>query len=263
MQHGVQVIHAAFLQRVVWRTRRGPRDFACSAAFRRANGLCNSVQGVPWEGVKKTGANPMVSLVSVISVNLISLASPRVDSARVLATTATTPASVNASVDVGATSSRSMPSSIVATAARFLGTRYRLGGTSPSAFDCSGFVRYVFARHGVTLPRTAKEQSVAGHSIVVGPDSLRVGDLLFFRTTRGRASHVAIYAGNGRIIHASSGSRRIRYDDLGSARGRWFIEHLTSVRRILDDSGIGNVESGIEGGAAEVSRLRLMTRATG
>jgi cell wall-associated NlpC family hydrolase len=134
-----------------------------------------------------------------------------------------------------------MPSGIVATAARFVGTRYRLGGTSPSAFDCSGFVRYVFARHGVALPRTAKEQSVAGHSIVVGLDSLRVGDLLFFRTNRGRASHVAIYAGNGRILHASAGSRRIRYDDLGSARGRWFIEHLTAVRRVLNDDSVSIV----------------------
>jgi hypothetical protein len=60
-----------------------------------------------------------------------------------------------------------------------------------------------------------------------------VGDLLFFRTPRGRASHVAIYAGNGRIIHASSGSRRVRYDDLASARGRWFVERLTAVRRVL------------------------------
>jgi cell wall-associated NlpC family hydrolase len=156
-----------------------------------------------------------------------------------------------------------MPNVIVTTATRLLGTRYRLGGTSPRAFDCSGFVRYVFARHGVALPRTASEQSMVGSPVAVGPDSLRVGDLLFFRTTRGRASHVAIYAGNGRIIHASAGSRRIRYDDLDSARGRWFIEHLSSVRRILDDSGIGNGESGIEGAEAEVGRLRLTTRTTG
>ena len=79
----------------------------------------------------------------------------------------------------------------------------------------------------------SSEQSAAGHSIVVGVDSLAIGDLLFFRTRRGRASHVAIYAGDGRIIHASAGSRRVRYDDLASARGRWFIEHLSSVRRVV------------------------------
>ena len=119
------------------------------------------------------------------------------------------------------------------TASRYLGTRYRFGGTKPGAFDCSGFVRYVYARHGIALPRTATDQSVVGHSIVVGLDSVAVGDLLFFATKRGRWTHVAIYAGNGRIIHASAGSRRVRYDDLDSPRGRWFIEHLSSVRRVI------------------------------
>ena len=164
----------------------------------------------------------MLSLVSVISVNLISaVARPDPDSALLRAATRVSSAS-----DAAAPAE----AQLLATARRYLGTRYRLGGTKPSAFDCSGFVRFVFARHGVQLPRTAREQAGSGHSIVVGPDSLRVGDLLFFRTKRGAASHVAIYAGGGRIIHASSGSRRVRYDDLASARGRWFIERLTSVR---------------------------------
>jgi len=166
----------------------------------------------------------MLSLVSVISVNLISaVARPDPDSALLRAATRVSSAS-----DAVAPEAQ-----LLATAKRYLGTRYRLGGTKPSAFDCSGFVRFVFARHGVQLPRTAREQAGIGQRIVVGPDSLRVGDLLFFRTKRGAASHVAIYAGGGRIIHASSGSRRVRYDDLASARGRWFIERLTSVRRVL------------------------------
>jgi peptidoglycan DL-endopeptidase CwlO len=165
----------------------------------------------------------MLSIVSVISVNLITLAATGVagigsDSSRTTA---------------AATSVTAPRSAIVATAARYLGARYRFGGVKPGAFDCSGFVRYVFARHGVTLPRTAREQATVGYSVAIGADSLRVGDLLFFRTKRGRASHVAMYAGNGRIIHASAGSRRIRYDDLDSPRGRWFIEHLSSVRRVL------------------------------
>ena len=166
----------------------------------------------------------MLSLVSVISVNLISaVARPDPDSALLRAATRVSSAS-----DAVAPEAQ-----LLATAKRYLGTRYRLGGTKPSAFDCSGFVRFVFARHGVQLPRTAREQAGIGQRIVVGPDSLRVGDLLFFRTKRGAASHVAIYAGGGRIIHASSGSRRVRYDDLASPRGRWFIERLTSVRRVL------------------------------
>ena len=170
----------------------------------------------------------MLSLVSVISANLIaSSASVSIDSTR-------ESASPVAAIE-----------QIAATATRYVGTRYRLGGTTPRAFDCSGFVRYVFRRHGVELPRTAREQADVGHLIVVGVDSLRVGDLLFFRTPRGRASHVAIYLGDGKIIHASSGSHRVRYDDLSSARGKWFAEHLSSVRRIYGDSGLANRDAGL------------------
>jgi len=157
----------------------------------------------------------MLSLLSVISASLIaSSAAVSKDSTRESATPA-------AAIE-----------QIATTATHYLGTRYRFGGTTPRAFDCSGFVRYVFRRHGVELPRTAREQADVGHLIVVGLDSLRVGDLMFFRTARGRASHVAIYLGDGKIIHASSGSRRVRYDDLASARGRWFAEHLSAVRRV-------------------------------
>jgi peptidoglycan DL-endopeptidase CwlO len=124
-------------------------------------------------------------------------------------------------------------------------------------------VRYVFARHGVTLPRTAREQATVGYSVAIGADSLRVGDLLFFRTKRGRASHVAMYAGNGRIIHASAGSRRIRYDDLDSPRGRWFIEHLSSVRRVLSPDAErpdAAVDATVQ---SEVGLVRALTRVGG
>ncbi len=181
----------------------------------------------------------MLSIVSAISVSLIVSANPA-------SHPGTTPAARPAA-------------GIAATAARYLGTRYRLGGVKPGAFDCSGFVRYVFARHGIALPRTAREQATVGHPVVVGPDSLRVGDLLFFRTPRGRASHVAMYAGNGRIIHASSGSRRIRYDDLGSPRGRWFVEHLSSVRRVLD-SALDGQDTMATSSRSEVDLLRSLMR---
>jgi len=142
-------------------------------------------------------------------------------------------ASVSARPTISTPSNEARATGVLATASRYLGTRYRFGGTTPRAFDCSGFVRYVFARHGVVLPRTAREQFAVGEPVVGGLDSLRAGDLLFFRTRRGRAAHVAIYTGAGRIIHASAGSRRVRYDDLGSARGRWFIANLSGLRRVL------------------------------
>ena len=167
----------------------------------------------------------MLSVVSVLSVNLIAtIAGSRTDSARLAATSAR---------EAIAGSAVAAERRVLNTAKRYVGTRYRMGGTKPGAFDCSGFVRYVLAKHGVELPRTAREQSVVGQSVVVGVDSLRVGDLLFFRTSRGRAGHVAMYVGDGRIIHASAGSRRVRYDDLASPRGRWFAERLTGVRRVL------------------------------
>ena len=167
----------------------------------------------------------MLSVASVISVNLIAtIAGTRTDSARLVATS---------SAEERASSAVAVERRVLQTAKRYLGTRYRMGGTKPNAFDCSGFVRYVLAKHGVKLPRTAREQALVGDSIVVGLDSLRIGDLLFFRTSRGKAGHVAMYVGDGRIIHASAGSRRVRYDDLASPRGRWFAEHLTGVRRVL------------------------------
>lgn len=177
----------------------------------------------------------MMSFVSGLSVKLIALLvaaeGSGIDSARVVASTSSRV--VVSWNSTGSPAPATLERGIVKTASRYLGTRYRFGGTKPGAFDCSGFVRYVYARHGIALPRTATDQSVVGHSIVVGLDSVAVGDLLFFATKRGRWTHVAIYAGNGRIIHASAGSRRVRYDDLDSPRGRWFIEHLSSVRRVI------------------------------
>jgi len=178
----------------------------------------------------------MVSFVSGLSVNLIALLmnteGARIDSGRVVAPTSRPAVVASSANGVGSPTGAALERGIVKTATRYLGTRYRFGGTKPGAFDCSGFVRYVFARHGISLPRTATDQSGVGHPIVVGLDSVAVGDLLFFATKRGRSTHVAIYAGDGRIIHASAGSRRVRYDDLASPRGRWFIEHLSSIRRV-------------------------------
>jgi cell wall-associated NlpC family hydrolase len=119
---------------------------------------------------------------------------------------------------------------------QYVGIPYRYGGTSPTGgFDCSGFVQFVFRRNGVELPRTAREQGEAGRAAPRQATLLRPGDLMFF-DGRGRGiDHVAIYVGRGRIIHASAGSGRVRYDDLDSSRGRWFLRHHVASRRILAD----------------------------
>lgn len=85
-------------------------------------------------------------------------------------------------------------------ALRFLGVPYVFGGTSTTGFDCSGYVQHVFAMFGIHLPRTADAQFYAEHRT----HQLRPGDLVFFQTYDVGPSHVGIYLGHGRFVHASS-----------------------------------------------------------
>jgi cell wall-associated NlpC family hydrolase len=85
-------------------------------------------------------------------------------------------------------------------AMHYLGVPYVFGGTSSSGFDCSGFVQHVFAMLGIGLPRTADAQFDVGRPALGGP---RAGDLVFF-DTYGGVSHVGIYLGQGKFVHASS-----------------------------------------------------------
>jgi cell wall-associated NlpC family hydrolase len=140
------------------------------------------------------------------------------------------------------TSSRSEPattasaSAVLSTASGYVGTRYLYGGSSPqTGFDCSGFVQYVYRQNGVTLPRTSREQATAGRLLPPKLDGLRAGDLLFFSQRGDVVDHVAIYAGNDRIVHSSSSGGGVRFDDLTTPRGRWFRDRLVGVRRVLGD----------------------------
>jgi cell wall-associated NlpC family hydrolase len=93
-----------------------------------------------------------------------------------------------------------MAQALTRSALRFLGVPYAFGGTTASGFDCSGFVQHVFAMLGIGLPRTADLQYDVGHRAVGGPHP---GDLVFF-DTYGGVSHVGIYLGDGKFVHASS-----------------------------------------------------------
>ncbi len=96
---------------------------------------------------------------------------------------------------------------ILGAAERMVGTPYVLGGESPSGVDCSGLVQYTYRQAGIRVPRTTVELFQAGQS----QRQVLPGDLLFFRTdASGQISHVGIYAGGGRMIHASSGSGQVR-----------------------------------------------------
>jgi hypothetical protein len=121
----------------------------------------------------------------------------------------------------------------LATADRYLGVPYRWGGTSPrTGFDCSGFVQYVYDREGVPLPRTSRQQAVAGAARPTRWDAAGPGDLVMFANPGEAISHVAFYVGDGRILHASASGGGVRYDDLDTRRGRWYRERLVAVRRV-------------------------------
>jgi cell wall-associated NlpC family hydrolase len=137
---------------------------------------------------------------------------------------------------------------VLATADDYVGTPYSYGGTSPSnGFDCSGFVQYVFNRHGVRLPRTSRQQASAGAKVPARVGAFSAGDLLLFAGNGSRIDHVAIYAGRNRIIHATSSGGGVLYDDLSSRRGAWFLDHLVAARRVMAGgrSLVGDVEWGL------------------
>ena len=104
--------------------------------------------------------------------------------------------------------SRAKLDSVVAIARAQLGTRYRLGGESPQAFDCSGLVQYVMRALDFSLPRTAREQAKIGTPIATDTAQLRAGDLLLFGK-KGKVTHIGIYVGNGQFVHASTGAKRV------------------------------------------------------
>ncbi len=104
--------------------------------------------------------------------------------------------------------------SIVRTAQRYVGARYRHGGTSPGGFDCSGYVMYVYEKNGILLPRSAQSQYRAGRRIRFR--QAKPGDLVFFRTSRRKKlSHVGIYMGGRKFVHAPRTGKRVSYADMG------------------------------------------------
>ena len=102
---------------------------------------------------------------------------------------------------------------IVSQSMAYIGVPYVFGGTTPSGFDCSGYVKYVFANAGISLPRTADAQYDVGTPI--STSELRAGDLVFFSTYEYGPSHVGIYLEDGKFINASS-SRGVAIDSLYS-----------------------------------------------
>lgn len=116
-------------------------------------------------------------------------------------------------------------------ALNFVGARYRYGAMGPSAFDCSGLTSYVYARQGVRLPRTAASQYGAGTRI--SPSELQPGDLVFFAgTTSGRGiTHVGIYIGGGKMVHAATPRTGVEVASLNSSYYQSHYYGAVRVRR--------------------------------
>ena len=113
------------------------------------------------------------------------------------------------------------------TAETLLGAPYRDGGALPDGFDCSGLVNYVFARHGVAVPRDVRRQSAAGEP--VNRDGIAPGDLVFFATTGSGPTHVGIAIGGGRFIHAPKSGDVVRVDSLSAA---YWASRFVAARRV-------------------------------
>ncbi|MFD1953496.1 C40 family peptidase [Paenibacillus thailandensis] len=118
---------------------------------------------------------------------------------------------------------------LVSTGQNYLGTPYSYGAPAgvTYAFDCSSFTQFIFGMFDVSLPRTAKSQSYYGTKVPKG--ELSTGDLVFFRTSGSTISHVAIYAGNDKILHSSS-SKGVTFSDLDSS---YWTKTYVTARRVL------------------------------
>lgn len=116
----------------------------------------------------------------------------------------------------GGSSSSSRGQRIVSTAKSLLGCKYEYGATGPNKFDCSGFTQYVYRKCGVSIPRTSSSQFNSRNN--VSKSNLRAGDLVFYDTNNsGGVSHVGIYLGSGRMIHAANSRDDVCIDSIDSA----------------------------------------------
>ena len=120
------------------------------------------------------------------------------------------------------------PYGITGTALGLRGTPYRTGGSDPSGFDCSGFVYYVFAQHGLLLPRTVVEQFRVGRSVKL--EDLHPGDLVFFDTSGGPASHVGLVVGGDQFVHAPTARGEVRVERLAVP---YWHERFVGARRVI------------------------------
>ena len=126
------------------------------------------------------------------------------------------------------TPSGSIGETIVATAKQYMGAPYVYGGMSPSGFDCSGFVNYVYKLCGYSMSRVASS-IYNNNGTYVEKANLQLGDLVFFASNSSSIGHVGIYIGNGQFIHSSSGAGCVVISDLSSS---YYLKNYVGAKRI-------------------------------
>ena len=126
---------------------------------------------------------------------------------------------------------------VVITALEFRGIPYRNGGSDPSGFDCSGFVQYIFARHGTVLPREVRDQYQLSREIDL--DDVQAGDLLFFETVSRGASHVGMAIGDGWFVHAPSSRGVVRVERYDAS---YWARRFVGARRVAETAVNASVE---------------------
>jgi cell wall-associated NlpC family hydrolase len=174
-------------------TRTALLATVCSAAL---------VTALPATAVAAPAPTPVIQAASATAVGLVG----RIDGDLAAPPRTPDPAAVRASA--------------VRIAMSKIGKPYRYGASGPDAFDCSGLVHWTYRQLGVQLPRTSRAMSGAGRPVAEA--DLRPGDLVFFYKP---ISHVAIYIGNGKIVHASTSGTPVKVSDLAGRR-------FTTARRV-------------------------------
>ena len=116
---------------------------------------------------------------------------------------------------------------VARTALSFRGIPYRDGGSDPAGFDCSGFVQYIFAQHGLPLPRQVREQFAFGHAVKWA--NARQGDLIFFSTAGKGPSHVGVVIGGDEFVHAPSERGVVRVERFSA---RYWATRVVAIKRL-------------------------------
>jgi len=124
------------------------------------------------------------------------------------------------------------PDAIRLSSLLFYGTPYRFGGSSSHALDCSAFVQKVFRANGIELPRDSRAQAKYGYKVSLS--ELKPGDLLFFKTYKQDVSHVGIYIGDGKMIHAARRGGGVK---ISSIYDPYYIQRFLFAKRVIEAKG--------------------------